>query len=180
MTILIDLDSTITNFGEVLLRNLNHQYKTNHSYDEITSWDWFDKTFENPWECTRYAKFWDEVEPYPNAIETIEEFADRRGHNIYIVTASHFTASLGYKIKRTLSWFNPIIINEDNIIVTSQKGQIKGNVLIDDGLHNLYEFFDGVGIVYNQPWNRDNRQFRRVHDWLEVKDTISNMTTLRY
>lgn len=180
MTILIDLDSTITNFGKVLLRTLNHQYRTNHAYDEITSWDWFDQTFENPWECTRYAKFWDKVEPYPNAIETIEEFVDRRGHNICIVTASHFTASLGYKIKRTLSWFNPIIINEDNIIITSQKNQIKGNALIDDGLHNLYEFFDGIGIVYDQPWNRDNRQFRRVHDWFEVKDTISNMTTLRY
>ena len=50
MTILIDLDSTITNFGKVLLRTLNRQYKTNHSYDEITSWNWFDKTFENPWE----------------------------------------------------------------------------------------------------------------------------------
>ena len=179
MTILIDLDSTITNFGKVLLRTLNRQYKTNHSYDEITSWDWFDKTFENPWECTRYAKFWDEVEPYPNAIETIEEFVDRRGHNIYIVTASHFTASLGYKIKRTLSWFNPILINEDNIIITSQKGQIKGDILIDDGLHNLYEF-DGIGIVYNQPWNRGNHQFRRVHDWLEVKDTINNLTMFHY
>lgn len=179
MTILIDLDSTITNFGKVLLRTLNHQYKTNHSYDEITSWDWFDKTFENPWECTRYAKFWDEVEPNIGAVTCISDLVTS-GHVVYIVTASHFSPALGYKIKRTLSWFSPIIINEDNIIITSQKSQIKGDVLIDDGLHNLYEFFDGIGIVYNQPWNRGNRQFRRVHDWFEVKDTISNMTTLRY
>lgn len=162
MTILIDLDSTITNFGKVLLRTLNHQYKTNHSYNEITSWDWFDKTFENPWGCTRYAKFWDEVEPYPNAIETIEEFVDRRGHSIYIVTASHFTASLGYKIKRTLSWFNPILINEDNIIITSHKDRIKGDVLIDDGPHNH------PSIIFDQPWNREYLFLDRVHNWNEI------------
>ena len=178
MTILIDLDSTITNFGEVLLRTLNRQYKTNHSYDEITSWNWFDETFENPWECTRYAKFWDEVEPNVGAVTCISKLVTYK-RIVYIVTASHFTPSLGYKIKRTLSWFNPIIINEDNIIVTSQKNQIKGDVLIDDGLHNLYKF-DGIGIVYNQPWNRDNNQFIRIHDWGEAIKTLDDLVIVQH
>ena len=62
MTILVDIDSTITNFAEVLLFVNNVRAKSNYQYSDITSYDWFDRTFVNPWQPTTIEKFWDKVQ----------------------------------------------------------------------------------------------------------------------
>lgn len=170
MRILIDLDSTITNFGEVLLRYLNQRNGTNYAYHEINNWHWFDENFFDPWEPLRYAQFWDNVKPYPNAIKVIENLVDE-GNEVYIVTASFFIPSLSKKINNTLSWFNFSAINESNIIIAKRKDIIEGDVLIDDGLHNC-EAYPGMVLLYNQPWNQKKDWTFRAHNWNEVDEML--------
>ena len=153
MTILIDIDSTITNFGEALLNYLNYYHDTNHAYDEITSYGWFEKTFPDPWFPTELYSFWDTVEVNPDAIKLITTWIEDDGYEVYLVTASHYTDTLGYKIRKTLEPFNGII-DETHVIVAHDKSMIQGDMLIDDCIDNL-NAFDGVAACYAQPWNTE-------------------------
>lgn len=178
MTILVDIDSTITNFGEMLLLANNQSHGTCYRYTDITSYDWFDQTFYTPWKPTEYQCFWNTVEVNPAAVTAIERWV-RQGHQAYLVTASHFNDMLGYKIKRTLEPFNPELINERNIIIAQDKSAIIGDVMIDDFPDNLYSF-NGTRICYAQPWNQDFNGSLRFSDWNKINETISVIQSIYF
>jgi hypothetical protein len=44
--------------------------------------------------------------------------------------------------------------------------------MIDDKPDNL-EYFDGLSIVFDRPWNRDNKKYLRVKDWETIKFALN-------
>lgn len=175
MKILVDIDSTITNFGEMLLLANNQLNNTNYQYTDITSYDWFDKAFRNPWEPTEYQCFWNTVEVNPAAVTAIERWV-RQGHKVYLCTASHFNNMLGYKIRKTLEPFNPELINERNVIIAQDKSAIIGDAMIDDCIDNLNNF-NGLRICFAQPWNREYRGSRSC-SWEAIDKIIQYVNFL--
>lgn len=175
MKILIDIDDTISNFGEVLLKYLNRQYDTNYKKEDMTSWEWLRNNFQNPWEPTEYCFFWDDVKIDENAIKCIENLV-KKGHEVYLVTASFPSDTLGYKIRKVLENFNKNLINQSNIIVCYNKGMIKGDIRIDDGIHNLYN--DSINILFEQPWNKNINKifpsYKRKKSWKEIEEFFNN------
>ena len=87
MTIVIDIDDTISNFAKVLIKYLNEEYKTNYSKKDIKNWGWLNEKFSNPWKPTEDFKFWDEVIIDKDAIKCIENLV-KKGNKVYLVTAS--------------------------------------------------------------------------------------------
>lgn len=172
MTILVDIDSTLTNFGEVLLLANNQLCDTHYRYTDITSYDWFDQTFNNPWKPTNYQCFWNTVEVNPAAVTAIERWV-KQSHKVYLLTASHFNNMLGYKLNKTLQAFNPALINERNIIVAQDKTAIRGEIMIDDCIDNLNSH-TAFPICYAQPWNEDWKE-DRTNNWEEIDKIISNV-----
>lgn len=170
MTILVDIDSTITNFGEMLLLANNQLHNTNYRYTDVTSYDWFDRTFMNPWKPTEYRCFWNTVDVNPVAVTAIERWV-KQEHQVYLCTASHFNDMLGYKIHKTLEAFNPKFINERNIIIAQNKSIIHGDLMIDDCVDNLYNF-NKVCICYAQPWNEKWPYLFRYNDWNKINNII--------
>ena len=171
MTILVDIDNTITNFAEVLLYVNNINNKTKYSYTDITTYNWFDETFINPWAPTNTHHFWDRVQVHPQAISTLEQWV-RQGHKVYLVTASHFNNTLGYKINKTLEPFNPKLVNEHNVVIAQNKSVIMGDVMIDDYISNLIAF-SGTRICYSQPWNKYYGGSFRFSNWDKINETIN-------
>lgn len=172
MTILVDIDSTITNFGEALLQANNNEYDTNYTYNQITSYDWFDKTFEDPWFLTTRHYFWNKVQVNPEAVTTLEDWV-KQGYKVYLVTASHFSDTLGRKICKTLEPFNSDLINERNIIVAQDKSIIKGDVMIDDCIDNLNSS-SAFPICFAQPWNKEYLG-DRTSSWEEIKEIVDTV-----
>lgn len=173
MTILIDIDDTCTNMSDVMLRRLNAKYGTSYKKSNITSWTWYRDTFKSPWEVTDDKSFWDEVRVLDSAKQVIEELV-KQGNQIYLVTASFFNDTLGYKIQSTISQFDPMLINKNNVIVCYNKQAINGDVRIDDGLHNFSK--NSVNLLYNQPWNQSSdfgNMITRVNDWNEIRYIIA-------
>jgi 5'(3')-deoxyribonucleotidase len=64
------------------------------------------------------------------------------------------------------------------VIVTSKKQMIRGDVLIDDGVHNL-EGGDYVKILMTAPHNRgsdaEKNGMIRVHNWRQVEEVIQKI-----
>lgn len=167
MTVLIDIDSTITNFAEVLLKYLNEQYSTHYSINDITHWDWFTATFSNPWKPLELEKFWNEVQVMPEAISAIKTLCDK-GVKVYLVTASFFTDTLGLKIRNVLKAFDGVLTDR-NVIVAQNKSLILGDVMIDDNIENLKTCRCPHKILFKQPWNSHKRTtFVSTDDWYSI------------
>jgi 5'(3')-deoxyribonucleotidase len=73
-------------------------------------------------------------------------------------------------------WFP--FISWDQVIITKRKQLIKGDVLIDDGIHNL-EGGDYVKILMTAPHNRsydaEGNGMIRVSSWKEIEKVISEL-----
>ena len=170
-TILCDIDNTINNMANVLLSMLNEKYNTQYKYEELTDYEWLNRTFTNPFSLTELPEFWDKVLIDHNAIKFLEQSV-KEGIKVYLVTASHFNDSLGYKIRRTLAVFNPEYINAQNIIIARDKNAICGDILIDDHIDNLNSF-DGEKVCFKQPWNH-TWEGHTLNFWPNIKLLSNN------
>lgn len=166
MIILCDIDNTINNLTKVLLDELNERNSTTYQYSEITDYDWLNHTFEDPFEPTEHKEFWDKVSVDTNAVRFLESCVQDE-IKVYLVTASHFNDTLGYKINKTLSFFNPEFITYTNVIIASDKHMIIGDILIDDHIDNLNNF-DGDKVCFKQPWNH-TWVGKKLSHWPEIK-----------
>ena len=75
-------------------------------------------------------------------------------------------------------WFP--FLSWDQVIITFRKQLIKGDVLIDDGVHNL-EGGDYKKILMTAPHNRnydaEAHGMIRVHNWDEILQVIERLKT---
>lgn len=176
MRFLVDIDDTISNFGEVLINELNRTYHTSFTKEDMNNWEWLRNNFKNPWIPTESKKFWDKIIIDKDAINCLEKLV-KKGEEIYLVTASFPNDTLGYKIRKTLENFNKKYINEENVIVCYNKSLIKGDIRIDDGVHNLCK--GDLNILLTRPWNKNFNIYKsniltiRKNNWKEIDDLFN-------
>ena len=178
LTILIDMDDTIENLLECWVNELNKAYGTDVKYDEVFVWD-MTKVFPSLTKTEIYAplhnpNFWRKVQPLPGSVEYIKRLIDD-GHNIYIVTTSHYT-DIKSKIENVLEKHFPFI-SWKNVIITSNKQLVNGDILIDDGVHNL-EGGKYIKILMDAPHNRsydaEKNGMLRVYNWEEIYNVVKS------
>lgn len=137
MTILIDCDDTIWNTCEAWVKWLNSHQGTDVNINDITEWD-MKKAFptltdDEIYRCLKDEIFWLTVTPKKDAIKYIPLIQDL-GHEIYFVTATN-PDSIKYKAKMLNEWFPSI--SKDRLITCYNKQMIRGDVIIDDAIHNF-------------------------------------------
>ena len=180
MTILVDMDDTIEQLLKAWIKRANEKFDRNVTLDDITSWNaaepYHGITRKQIYDITYEPGFWSSVEPMPGAVEALKHFMDE-GHEVYIVTATEIE-HVEEKMKGLLFRYFPFI-SWEQVIITSRKQMIKGDVLIDDGIHNL-EGGQYRKIMFTAPHNRfydaEANNMIRVNTWDEVVDIIDEMT----
>ena len=180
MTILVDMDDTIEQLLQAWIRDANEEYNRNVSYEDVTSWDvsaaFPGLTREQVYGIPMRPGFWKNVDPIPGAAESLKRLMDA-GHEVYIVTATPHE-SVPEKIKEHLFKYFPFL-SWRQVIITGNKQLIRGDVLIDDGVHNLEggEYFK---ILMTAPHNRDydaeGNGMIRVHNWAEIEEVIHRLS----
>ena len=172
LTILVDMDDTITDLLGAWVEMLNRRYGTQVSPEDIPSWD-IAKSFPS---LTREQVFapllcdslWRYVRPKEGAAETLRQLiAD--GHKVFIVTTSAYE-TLRTKMDVVLFRYFPFL-SWENVIITANKQMIKGDVLIDDGVHN-HIGGDYEKLLMDAPHNRgidaEGNGMVRVKNWAEI------------
>ena len=121
------------------------------------------------------AELYETLEPYEGAVEYVKKLIDD-GHAVYIVTTSPYQVA-EMKIGKVILKLFPYI-SWKNVILTSNKQMIKGDVLIDDGIHNLLGG-DYKKILMTAPYNKDfnaeENGMLRVSNWKEIYEAICKM-----
>ena len=180
MTILIDMDDTIESLLKAWVRGVNSKYGRSVSYEDITSWDvsaaFPGLTRKQVYDVLLEKGFWKDVEPTPGAAEAIQRFM-AAGHEVFIVTATPYE-SVTEKMSDLLFRYFPFL-SWKQLIITSRKQLIRGDVLIDDGVHNL-EGGDYIKILMTAPHNRnydaEANGMIRVHTWAEIEEIIRSIS----
>lgn len=155
LTILVDMDDTIENLLVHWIDWLNEAYGTSVDAEEIRSWNiqeaFPDLTAEQVYEPLLLDEFWFRVTPKPDAQEYLQTLADD-GHEIYITTSSNYK-TIPVKMEHVLFKYFPWL-DWDHVIIASRKQMIRGDVMVDDGPHNL-EGGRYYKILMDAPHNRD-------------------------
>lgn len=181
LNLLFDADDVLENLVECWVCRINKKYGTSVKVDDITGWtmsEFFPELKESQIRSVlNEPELWHSLEPKPKSVDTLQAIKSE-GHNIQIVTTSHFTTIVP-KAERLLEMFP--FISWDDITVTSKKQSVIGDALFDDGFHNL------VGGKYHKylvdrPWNRNyNERFEgmiRVYDFDDIYFHVDRLSKI--
>ena len=178
LTILVDLDDTMTDLSTAWVAAINEKFGTTTRPEDITGWN-LERFFPGLSRSKVYSVmhdpgFWDSVFPKEGAVEYMKRLMDE-GHDVYVVTST-FYKGLEEKMRRVLFRHFPFI-NWRNVIITSNKQLVRGDVLVDDAPHN-HVGGAYVSILMDTPHNRDFAEegVIRVHNWEEIYGVIKALS----
>lgn len=174
LKILVDLDDTMEDFLPRWIQAINYQYNKNAKLEDIDSWllrsiypDLLNEDLMSP---LMTYDFWEGVKEKEGASKYIWQLIND-GHDIKVVTSSHYE-TLIYKMDGMFFKLFPFL-TWDHVIVTSEKGRIKGDVLIDDN-PAFMDGFTGLRLLMDAPHNQKNKELTRVYNWQEVYDMVTS------
>lgn len=178
LTILFDADDTAENLLNCWVAMLNEHYGTTVTIEDVKQWDvsmaFPELTKEQVYGVLQMDALWERLDPLPGSQRILQQLYDE-GHQLYMVTATDYRTCKA-KFDRILALFP--FLDAHHIIITSNKQLVKGDILIDDGPHNLVGG-DYFKILFDRPHNRSfNEQTIgavRVNTWDEILNVIQKL-----
>lgn len=155
MNIGIDIDGVVYNWVDQYRAFAEWRYDK-YDYPEIEVWsfykEWGITTPEFLDHLASYPEFiYQEGECVPGAVLGLRALS-AAGHKLYALTARPDEA-----ISVTFDFLLDLGVRWHGIVVGDDKGQLKTDVMLDDGPHNI-EALQAAGhprpIVFSQKWNR--------------------------
>ena len=174
-TLLIDQDDVLAEYIQGVTKAYNEKYHTNIPASECVSWDLYRVFGEEVETVMHEPDLFRRLEPVKNALEVFERLYRSNRFEMYIVTAANpvcVPAKMEW-IKKYLPFFPT-----ERMIFCQRKYMIKGDFLLDDGMHNIEDFkkAGGTPIIFNRPHNELSSQgILRVKDWLEFEKLIMQL-----
>ena len=178
MIILCDLDSVVIDLMPAWLALYNADYHDNLKPSDITGWNTHlfvkDECGKKVYEYLSDPHLYENCLPVSWSLWGVSQLRDA-GHRVVFLTAAN-SSSMGQKLEWLYEWgYLPKKSAGDtsDFIAAKDKSLIRGDIMIDDGLHNL-DAWAGNGpyhaskILFDQPWNKHDTQYKRAIDWKEV------------
>lgn len=172
ITLLIDQDDVLAEYIKGVTEAYNRKYATQIDAEACTSWNLYTVFGEEVETVMHEPELFRHLEPVKDALEVFERLYRSNLFEMYIVTAANPSS-----VEAKFEWIREYLpfFPEDRVIVCKKKFMIKGDFLLDDGMHNIEEFLSGGGtpIIFERAHNRDKGHgITRVKDWLSFERVI--------
>lgn len=178
-TVLLDLDSTVYNLLDPTLDYANKRYGLTLSYKDVTEWYW-DKKYN-----IDLKAFWDteetfiKLEPFRGAIAAIQKVHDAGVKQVFL-SYGYFRYAAYEKFLRADRDFGFLGGASKVLLTGGDKDLIKGDVLVDDGPHNLEAFKKAGGRtvlanLHNAPYCQFPMADEVLTDWKQYPSIINNL-----
>lgn len=203
--IICDMDEVLAEFVKKILHRWNSVNGTAFTKNDITQW-----RMENVLgkditgrsadglidEWLAEPGFYEDLEPIEGAVEGFQKLCDL-GHDLVICTSVPEVAVHAYDGKRRWMRRHFPKFSMKSFIASSRKGLIDGDILIDDGGHNMNDWCRegrSGALLMDNPWNRDvgmqlvydgptvlhGVEIRRVYDWNHILREIERISQERH
>jgi 5'(3')-deoxyribonucleotidase len=154
MRIYLDMDGVIVDLMGHWLPWLNTHTDKNLTVEDIHMWG-IEKVYEIPFSKARKPlhrpQFWEDLLPYPDAIEFVKELHDR-GHEVYLSTAPFPSDNCMWGKKVWMEDHLPFLPSS-RLCILQDKFLLRGDMMVDDKPENLIKF-EGLRVLFSQPWNQ--------------------------
>jgi uncharacterized protein len=175
-TFALDFDSVLADTMVIWVKEYNDRYRTDISKNDISAWDIskvlpisieeISNLFNYVWEYR-----WEEIPPCdPNQQNTIRKIHES-GYRISIITKRERST-----VSYVANWLDHYDIFSDDLIFvydTMPKSEYPFDWLVDDSPNNLIATAaPKIGILFDQPWNKDFRWPLRIKSLDEVDQII--------
>lgn len=182
LTMLLDLDDVLNNQNELWISELNVKHNRNVKLENITEWDMSNFypgiSKIDLYEPVCSGRLVHQMRPTPGSVDYTYRWYSA-GHDLLIATSTSVD-NIAMKVKwlyKYFKWFD-----EKNLIVTHHKQLLRGDIAVDDGIHNLLpDNLTGiepqyVGLCMDRPWNRSfdclQHGIHRAHNFKEIDDVV--------
>lgn len=187
MRVLVDCDGVLADTMSKVLELYNREYGVGFTLDDITEYC-LENVQADGTDMGKYFNmpgFFRGLEVVEGACEGVERLK-RLGFDVKVVTASPIFAVMD-KYLWLRENFRALYDEDINFIVGdgvrnievfkrrnpevaqcgfySSKRDITGDVILDDCADNLAESLCECKVLYDRPWNRGDRGFKRVYGW---------------
>lgn len=168
--IAIDMDETICDTMARHLDWYNTEFQQNLVKSDLHGMKIYDKVpAEHRARVREYPDmpaFFEDLAPFPNAIDVIAELNER--FDIVIATAAmehpaSFTAKYEW-LRKYLPFLSPM-----NFIFCGRKNVVQADFLVDDSSRH-FDGFIGQGILFTAHHNVTESARVRINNWLELRD----------
>lgn len=177
----IDQDSVLYNLHDPWLRQHNEEYPDHKlTKEDHIGWDASKACKDNNCEADIYKYFnypetWIEGSIVKDANHIVYDWYKDKIADLGIISTAANAMSIPYKIEwleHNFPYIKDILISHKSHL----KHLLYGDILIDDGIHNL-EQWQGIGILYTQPWNKNENRLR-ADNWQEVDRLVKKAIQL--
>ena len=182
MIILTDADGVLENLTQEWIALLNETYGRDVRYEDLREWDmcaaYPGLTRGQVYGMELNEALYDRMKPIEGARECLEKLI-AKGHTVYVVTDTPYQI-IRPKMDKVIFRYYPFLTWK-NMILTSNKHLICGDVLIDDGVHNL---LGGsyrkilVSAPYNEEFDAEANGMVRTRGWKDIEKALRDMGVL--
>ncbi len=181
-TLLLDADGVLIDFVGGCIDAAHRRTTRTWTRDNFPTWDIFSEFVadDNPMLLKQLYKdierkgFCASLIVFPGAVEAVKHL--RSFCNVLCVTAPWYSSPY-WMHERKEMLVNRFGFRTNEIIMTSSKDYVHGNILVDDKGENITKWVDYqdehsathvLGLLWDTPHNRWDKGIRRVTDWNEV------------
>ena len=179
LRLLIDMDSVCAKTMNRWLELYNRDYDDTMVPTDVTDWDLHQfvkrECHYKVYEYLASPKFFATLDAFKDCSAVLKRL-QKAGHDLVLVTACPRGAETGLYDK--IAWVkkNLPFLPRKNMITAHRKELVRGDLLLDDGAHNITAFQPyGLTCVFNQSWNQTVPSDYRVSTWLEFEQLITEL-----
>ena len=175
-TLLIDQDDVLAEYITGVVERYNEKYGTAFTANDCKTWDLYQVFGKEVDTVMHEPELFRNLQPVEDALQVFERLYRSGLFEMFIVTAANPAC-----VEAKADWLKEYLpfFPKDRLIVCKHKYMIKGDFLLDDGMHNIEDFAKagGMPIIFDRPHNRESStKYHRVKSWLEFEGLILALT----
>jgi len=183
MLIVLDMDDVLTQTNQHWVDCYNKDWDDDRTLEHIKGWNihyWVrPECGKRIYDYLSKPGFYRNMQPVKGAVEGVKSLL-AAGHDIVVATAAPVSSPTSVEEKKEWIREHMPFFKLSNLLICHRKELIKGDLLFDDGSHNLRDFL-GVAVCMSRPWNRGEPHADVwVNGWSDFLEEINKMSDCGY
>lgn len=166
LRIILDCDDVLYRTNEVALDRLNEELGTSYVLDDLTKWGSISPELDHRMKYFQDPEFIQAIPVYEGAVDLVSTLAGF----CKVILATSVDARCAQARVHAIQRDFPMIMEED-IFICDSKDHLKGDIMLDDGYHNVESSAARLPVLFERPWNRNegyNPSVQTYGDFLKL------------